>query len=334
MTKTKKKKEREKTSQDIEESVKYVDSSVEPHPDKDIPTREHKKKKTKKKKQREMISQDNEESVNYVDISVEPHPDKDIDNENEDTQDAQPNTDEVMFDYSELQYHDEKNDGNRDCTFHIPSHEWEIIKPEVKLYGRRQLPRRRLQKKWTDVFSKHISIFHPGCVLAFTTHWVKSSRSRKSSAPFIGASAICKGENCSGQFEINIPSEDGERYAHCRVKGHIQHDVFEVNRRNISGQDRFKMAKQIQQTTPAVVFNENLSRACPEEMELGNFSSVPNQGVLRKMVSELLKKEDLHSNMITELQILKENDELMGQPYIREIGLDPLVVLMFSDEQL
>jgi len=42
----------------------------------------------------------------------------------------------------------------------------------------------------------------------------------------------------------------------------------------------------------------------------------------------------MHFNMITELQILKENDELMGQPYIREIGLDPLVVLMFSDEQL
>jgi hypothetical protein len=38
--------------------------------------------------------------------------------------------------------------------------------------------------------------------------------------------------------------------------------------------------------------------------------------------------------MITELQFLKENDELMGHPYIREIGLDPLVVLLFSDKQL
>jgi len=90
------------------------------------------------------------------------------------------------------------------------------------------------------------------------------------------------------------------------------------------------MAKRTPQTTPAVVLNENLSCACPEEMELGNFSSVPNQSVLRKMVSELLNKEDMHSYVITELQILKENGELIGHTYIREIGLDPLVVLMFS----
>lgn len=66
-------------------------------------------------------------------------------------------------------------------------------------------------------------------------------------------------------------------------------------------------------------------------MNLGNFTSVPNQTVLRNIVSEVVKQEHLHSNIIAELQMLKETNT--EDQYIQDIVLDPFILILFSKKQ-
>ncbi len=55
---------------------------------------------------------------------------------------------------------------------------------------------------------------------------------------------------------------------------------------------------------------------------------------MRKIISENVKKETLHNNILAELQLLKDTFELEGAPYIHEIGLDPFCVILYSPQQI
>lgn len=66
-------------------------------------------------------------------------------------------------------------------------------------------------------------------------------------------------------------------------------------------------------------------------MKAGNYTTVPNPDVLRKVVSKIVQKENLHSSVIAEIQVLKESYEKMNG---REIGLDRFCIIMYSYFQL
>lgn len=235
-----------------------------------------------------------------------------------------------------------KNDSTNEINFSekfefvLTEKEWSEIKPEVKVYGGKGRTVRRLQNNWTDIFSEKAKMYHPGCVLTFKTHHVKAVKSRKVFSSFLIATAYCRGIHCRGKYVFTILNEPSEApvTVYCSLKGPLCHKQDEVNRRNITGEKRDDLAKEIRNSSAANVFNENLTKANTEEMENGNFTSVPNPTVLRKIVSELVHKEYLHNNILYELQLLKENDEKLNIPYIREIGLDPFTLIMFSDTQI
>ena len=71
-------------------------------------------------------------------------------------------------------------------------------------------------------------------------------------------------------------------------------------------------------------------------MNLGNYTSAPSPAILRQIVAEITKKQYLHSNIISELEVLKESEESDSTNfrYIRDIGYNPFYVIMLSQKQI
>ena len=67
------------------------------------------------------------------------------------------------------------------------------------------------------------------------------------------------------------------------------------------------------------MYNETLKIANVYEIEFGNFTTAPNPSVIRKIVSEITKKEILNLNIIRELRVHKEST-YQESMYLREIG--------------
>lgn len=176
---------------------------------------------------------------------------------------------------------------------------------------------------WTDMFSKHTNAVCNGCVLTFKYQHVRSGQSRKRFCSFVNADAHCNGQNCSGKFRFVIdtePSEDTDVTVKCYVTGNICHSSEEINRRHLAGQGRNVMALAMKTTSATNQFYKNVFAGDEKQLEKGNFTEVPNRTVLRKIVSEEIKKKQFHQNVITEVQVLKEVFEKQGESYIRDIG--------------
>ena len=222
--------------------------------------------------------------------------------------------------------------------FTLSPSEWDTMKPEVKNYsnGRKVM---RLNKNWTEIFADKTNEVFKGCVLAFRSHHVKAPKSRKIFGPYMVATATCKGLYCKGNFEFKIENDpccgsDIDIVVNCKVNGCINHNEEEINRRHLSGLKREKAAEDIQNSSSLKAYYDNILKSDIEQMKQGNFTTCPNNDVLRKVVSEVLKKENMHNNIMAEIQILKESYEKENDPYIREIGLDPFTVILISDKQI
>lgn len=79
---------------------------------------------------------------------------------------------------------------------------------------------------------------------------------------------------------------------------------------------------------------EDLIMGREEEMQVGNFTTIPTHHVLRKIISEQIKKETLHTDYVRELQLLKESYEKQEDPYIKEITVDPFTTILISQKQI
>ena len=226
---------------------------------------------------------------------------------------------------------------NDSMSYLIQADDWSKIKPiEVLYQGKQKRMTRRLQNGWTDVFCKAVSTWHPGCVLAFRrSHRVKQNKSRKQAGPFVYAKGVCTGAHCSRGFTFTIdqePDSEAQILLHVKAEGFALHDETEINRRNISGEKRQTLANELKTSSAAAMFSHNLNFADQDKLKIGNFTEVPNKIVLRKIIAEIVEKEQLHRNVLAELEVLKESH---GQnKYIHDIGMDPFTIILISDEQI
>ncbi|KAH3822625.1 hypothetical protein DPMN_124414 [Dreissena polymorpha] len=172
------------------------------------------------------------------------------------------------------------NNENRKLAFEIETNTWRHISPEEVIYanGRRN---RKLKNNWTDVLANKVSFFHPGCVLAFKCQRIKLPGSRKRTAAHLcTAKATCKGIECGVTFSFSIDKEPSENEAcqvFCELSGAPFHTNDEVNRRNISGETRKQLGKVIKSATAQHI--EDLIMGREEEMQVGNFTSIPTHHV-------------------------------------------------------
>lgn len=237
----------------------------------------------------------------------------------------------------------ENTEGTEDCSnpmekmaFTLNAQDWSNIKPLDKRYsGKTQRLVRRLGGNWTNVFSKLIQKTHPSCVLSFRSHCVKTRNSRKVSGPFLTAKARCQGQGCCCIFEFSIqeePKENQDVIVHLKTDGFVFHDPNEINRRDVTGEERTAMGRKIQATSVAATYLDNLLKADTAQLAEGNYTQVPTQAVLRKLVSQCVQKEYLHQNILSELEVLKEG--YADDTFIQDIGMDPFSLVLFSDKQL
>lgn len=230
-----------------------------------------------------------------------------------------------------------ENGKNQLFTFTISQSSWQNIKPEIKVYGGRGKVSRRLKGKWTDVFFEKVNKIHKGCILSFKTHSVKKIGSRKTSAPFLNATAVCTGTFCNSKFRFSIreePSDYEEVCVCCSITGSVKHKKDEINRRNITGNKRIKTAEEVAKAGSVNTYYNLLLDSNTDQLDQGNFTTVPNPNVIRKIVSEQIKREYLHVNIMSELQLLKDAYDLEKDTFIRETGLDPFTIILFSDKQI
>lgn len=68
-----------------------------------------------------------------------------------------------------------------------------------------------------------------------------------------------------------------------------------MNRRNVTGFKRMSLSEEIQKSTLLNIFYEKVSSANKQKFEQGNCTSAPNLNVLRKIISEQIRKEHWHS---------------------------------------
>ena len=236
---------------------------------------------------------------------------------------------------------------DQDCSrksFHIGLSwaQWDTIKPLNLLDARR-----KLEGEWTHLLSEKVNeIFH-GCVLCFKMNRIKSTTSRKTKAPFFHGKAYCKGPSCSAVYTFIIehePIPDNSIEIFCTKEGIVAHFPDEINKRQVKGKTRQKVAELASEIGPVNYYYKELVETPYEDLELGNASKCQNPGIIRKIVSELLTKERLHKDTIEELKLLKEafqTDDIPAEGnktdlcgYIQEIGADPFTVILVCKEQI
>ncbi|MEW8548541.1 MAG: hypothetical protein AB2693_33995 [Candidatus Thiodiazotropha sp.] len=227
-------------------------------------------------------------------------------------------------------------------SFHISlsSAQWENIKP-LNVSGTRY----KLEGDWTDQLSKKVWEKYPGCVLSFKMNRVKSLSSRKINAPFFHGKAECKGEFCTAKFAFKLdhePVPGNEAEIFCTVEGPVIHFPDEGNKRQIKGTARKNVAAAASQIGAVNYYYDALSETPVKELELGNVSRCQTPSVIRKIVSEVVTKQHLHTDIVEELKLLKEvfedeEEEVLKTDingYIQEIGTDPFTVVLVSKDQI
>jgi hypothetical protein len=113
------------------------------------------------------------------------------------------------------------------------------------------------------------------------------------------------------------------------------------NRRQLSGTRRAAVVATLRQGGDSAAENyyRTLGNLNEAECIAGHTSECLTPNVLRQAVYQDRRREQLHDNMIIELQLQKSSfvssmngDKLAG--YIHSIGLDPFHVVFFSQQQL
>ena len=97
------------------------------------------------------------------------------------------------------------------------------------------------------------------------------------------ALGYCTGQSCNAIFIEKVSdNDDASVLVKCIVLGDTDH----VNRRNITGIERTRIAENIQKSSTSAVFNRNILEADEENLSFGNFTTVPYPAVRRKTVFE------------------------------------------------
>ena len=120
----------------------------------------------------------------------------------------------------------------------------------------------------------------------------------------------------------------------------VDHSIILLAVPPLKGRARVDMAEVARCDGVSNTYYNNINKADPQELSQGNFSAVPSMSVLRKAVSELVKKEMMDNDFIQEVVMLKEvyeNDDPEPQMrysgYVQYIGIDPFTLFLFMRQQ-
>lgn len=213
---------------------------------------------------------------------------------------------------------------------------------------------RALSGDWTSVFALLFNEVWDRCALSFKDNRFRRSCRRQSTTPYWQCRAYCRHNPECIKVKMAIrdqPLNDAQRIpVEIVISGRCTHANGQdensnvrllPNRRQLSGDRRRQTVTMLRNTGQSVTeyHYARLGSMTEAECLAGHTTACQTPGVLRHAVYQDRRREQLHLDMIMELQILKSSfvaslpeNKLSG--YIHSIGLDPFHVLMFLQRQI
>ncbi len=176
-------------------------------------------------------------------------------------------------------------------------------------------------------------------MLSFKYQHVKCRKSRKQTAPYFRALAVCTFDDCSAKYTFTIRTNpkpfQNSIDIHVVRFGAVTHKDKELKFRNAKYTKRGKIAAAIANGVSQHYY-ESLKNTSPDEILAGNISKCFTMDVLRVISSEVRKSKRLHDDVIMEMilcqKIMKECSGTASQVagYIQHLQVDPFGVHLYT----
>lgn len=162
-------------------------------------------------------------------------------------------------------------------------------------------------------------------------HYVLTYTSRKSTPFYLQAEA-----KCSAKYSFTIKLKPSDKKVLSSIAKYP--DTFIRTQMKLTDEIKKSVTKtylleRLRETSVTEVHHENLLHHVREVSE-GNYTGTPTLNVLRKIVSEVERKEQVHDIILQEIALLKEVYELQEDPFVQEIGVSPIFVILYGNSQL
>ncbi|OXA49610.1 CXXC-type zinc finger protein 1 [Folsomia candida] len=235
-----------------------------------------------------------------------------------------------------------------DFTTTISYTEWTEVQPQAQ--GDQRDPRYQWKLPatiWThrfyEFFKRSCTEEMKGCVLTFEYNRVYP---KKSARNYVTASAICKRKDCSMKYRFEIekrPKKNSDVNIVIKPSGALEHDLATTDKRHLSGIRRIEAQKDLNTKRASIFRREKFGSEATDQtsLEKGDYTEVQSQDVLRVARKEILKKQDLHEDILRDLILRRE--EMRNYPhlslghvrgYIQQLGVFPFTVLLYTQKQI
>ncbi|CAF1378810.1 unnamed protein product [Didymodactylos carnosus] len=183
------------------------------------------------------------------------------------------------------------------------------------------------------------------CAIVFRYHHVRGKNSRKKNYNLFSGRGHCKGEKCPAEVTVEVEDEPKNKASPCLFKVVIIGDKNhpskeETMARQLTGDVREAMVKQVQKIGALGVYERNLRYANEDPLKEGNFTEVPSIDVLKTAKQQFNKKYRLDEDYFKELRMFgfftrctdDESEDIKG--YTQTNGEWPFTVHFFTEVQL
>ena len=170
----------------------------------------------------------------------------------------------------------------------------------------------RLHSGWTEIIAQKVLEYNPHCSIRFKYHWKKIYKSRKQSRFCFCTKAICSFSGCPFCCTVYVEAYDQENppntlmlHLHSSTKT-IAHKAGEKKARHIRGKLRQQLKQKLLSSRPSCVHHQSLLALSPQAIKSGNRDGVGiTTSVMKKISSEGHKQQQMDSDLITSLMLLK-----------------------------
>ncbi|CAF4028148.1 unnamed protein product, partial [Adineta steineri] len=198
---------------------------------------------------------------------------------------------------------------------------------------------------WGDKITPHLVELRIPCAINFRYHHSRLIDSRKHNSTLFNAKGYCTAELCPVKIDIGIVHEPKQKGAPTLFKvvviGEKNHDPKQKPfSRQITGEIREAMAKEIKKNGGLRVYERNLRHANEDLLKEGNFSEVPSQDVLKTIKQQYDKKFRYDEDCFKDLRIFAyvtryediDSEDVKG--FVQTDAQWPFTVYFFTEIQL
>ncbi|CAF1447830.1 unnamed protein product [Didymodactylos carnosus] len=161
---------------------------------------------------------------------------------------------------------------------------------------------------WGNQLVPHFIQLGMTCAIVFRYHHVRGKNSRKKNCNLFSGRGHCKGEKCPVEVTVEVEDEPKNKASPCLFKVVIIGDKNhpskeETMARQLTGDVREAMVKQVQKIGALGVYERNLRYANEDPLKEGNFTEVPSIDVLKTAKQQYNKKYRLDEDYFKELRM-------------------------------